>query len=82
MFDTLTNKSIMVSVKGRKDLPKRWYYIIYPFRIKGEIIMLAKQCKMYKEWLRATNRKHSLENMAFFIRQYKDTLNNLSRYYK
>ena len=22
MFDTLTNKSIMVSVKGRKDLPK------------------------------------------------------------
>lgn len=41
--------------------------------------MLALQIKMYKEWLKATKRTHSLENMGFFIKQYKDTLNNQIR---
>lgn len=44
--------------------------------------MLEKQAKMYKEWLKATNKKHSLENLTFFISLYKDTLNNLSKFYK
>lgn len=43
--------------------------------------MIIKQAKLYKEWLKATNKKHSLSNMSFFIKLYKDTLNNLSKYY-
>ena len=44
--------------------------------------MIQQQIKFYKEWLKATGRKHSLANMGFFIKQYKDTLNNLSKFYK
>ena len=44
--------------------------------------MLKKQAKFYKEWLKATGRKNTIENLGFFIKQYKETLNNLSKYYK
>ena len=48
----------------------------------GFISFVLKQIKFYKEWLKATGRKNTVANLGFFIKQYKDTLNNLSRHYK
>lgn len=44
--------------------------------------MIAKQVKFYKEWLKATNKKHSVESLNLFIMLNASTLNNLGRYYK
>ena len=44
--------------------------------------MIKKQIKFYKEWLKALNYKHSIQNLNLFIRLNKDTLMNLSRFYK
>lgn len=44
--------------------------------------MIKKQVKFYKEWLKATNKKHSVDNLNLFIRLNETTLKNLSRFYK
>lgn len=43
--------------------------------------MLSKQIKFYKEWLKATGKKHSLLALDLFLKLHKEQLDNLSKFY-